>query len=123
MKKISTIFILGLIALTNLQAQVYTLGEYNTAGDVNSDGTVVAGSNLNENLMWDMDNGVTLIGGVPSQGYGGRPAINSDGTLISASAINPDSGLAEMSIYDINTQTWTNLGGIGASSGSSTSSA
>ncbi len=123
MKKISTLIIIGLLAITNLQAQVYTLGVSFTGGDVNSDGTVVAGSNPNENFMWDIDNGVTLIGGVPSQGYGGRPAINSAGTLITASAINSDTGLAEMSMYDITTQTWTNLGGIGASSGSSTSSA
>ena len=73
--------------------------------------------------MWTQDTGVVLIGGVAPQNYGGQTDISGDGTLISATRINPDTNLGELSSYNVSTQTWTSHGSLGSSSGSSASSA
>jgi len=67
--------------------------------------------------------GINLIGGVTGDnGYGGQPTISSDGSRVGGTNINPATQLGEAAIYDVNTATWTNLGGIGNSLDLSTSS-
>jgi uncharacterized membrane protein len=89
---------------------------------VNYDGTVVVGDDGAELFMWTEQNGAMTIGGVAPQGYGGRPDVSADGSKIAGTSINPSTGLGELSIYDVASGLWTNLGGIGGSSGNSTSS-
>lgn len=119
--------LLGLIscvfALNPVEAQYTNLGSGISPTDINYNGTTVVGDNGAEHFMWKAQTGLTLIGGVGPQGYGGQTGISSDGTLISGTRINPNTGLGELSVYDVLTETWTSLGGIGGSSGSSTSSA
>lgn len=119
--------LLGLIscvfALNSVEAQYTNLGSGISPTDVNYNGITVVGDNGAEHFMWKAQTGLTLIGGVGPQGYGGQTGISSDGTLISGTRINPNTGLGELSVFDVLTETWTSLGGIGGSSGSSTSSA
>ena len=108
---------------SQLFSQYTDIGSGATATATNSNGTVVVGDVGSEHFMWTASSGVTLIGGVGPQGYGGQTGVNAAGTLISGTRINPQTGLGELSIYEIAAQTWTSYGGIGGSSGSSTSSA
>ena len=120
-----SIFIAALMIFgaSQLFAQYTDLGGNVTATATNADGTVVVGDVGTEHFMWTAGTGINLIGGVGPQGYGGQTDINAVGNLISGTRINPQTGLGELSVYDVNTQTWTSHGGIGGSSGSSTSSA
>ena len=72
--------------------------------------------------MWTISDGLTLIGGVAPNQYGGTTAVNSAGTKIAGTRINPDTALGELSSYDVATQIWTSHGSLGSSSGNSSSS-
>ncbi len=111
---------------TLLQAQVYeiTRGNYTYPGGV-SDNSTVAMYEGNNVLIWDASNGISIIGSVTNgEGLAGTPVISSDGTKVSATTTNPASNLNEISIYDINSKTWTYLGGLNTTgTGKSLSSA
>ena len=96
-----------LITYFNSNAQLYLLGNNYTVQDVSANGAIVVGDNAQEHFMWTISNGLTLIGGVAPNQYGGTTAINGVGTKIAGTRINPDTGLGELSSYDIATQTWT----------------
>ncbi len=115
--------ITGIFGLHCTNAQYTNLGGGITPSAINYNGTTVVGNNGAEHFMWKAQTGIVLIGGVAPQGYGGQTDISSDGTIISGTRINPNTGLGELSVFDVNTESWTSLGGIGGSSGSSTSSA
>lgn len=120
-----TVLMAALFAATNftqVQAQYTNIGFLYAASGVNYDGTVVVGDDGGELFMWTEQTGSVLIGGVAPQGYGGRPDVSSDGSKIAGTSINPNTGLGELSVYDVDSDLWTNLGGIGGSSGNSTSS-
>ena len=121
-KSIFSLIIIMLITYFNSNAQLYLLGNNYTVQDVSANGTVVVGDNAQEHFMWTISNGLTLIGGVAPNQYGGTTAVNGAGTKIAGTRINPDTGLGELSSYDIATQTWTSHGSLGASSGNSSSS-
>ncbi len=112
-----------LMPFTNANAQFFELGSGLTATSASSDGSVVVGDNGGQNFMWTEGSGVVLIGGVAPQGFGGQAAVSGDGTLISATRINPSTNLGELSSYNVATQTWTSHGALDSSSGSSASSA
>ena len=112
-----------LMSFTNANAQYFELGSGLTATNVSSDGSVVVGDNGGQNFMWTEGSGVVLIGGAAPQGFGGQVDVSGDGTLISATRINPSNNLGELSSYNVATQTWTSHGSLGSSSGSSASSA
>ena len=112
----------GASTWTNVQAQYTNIGFLYAASGVNYDGTVVVGDEGTELFMWTEQNGAMTIGGVAPQGYGGRPDVSADGSKIAGTSINPSTGLGELSVYDVDSGLWTNLGGIGGSSGNSTSS-
>ncbi len=124
MKKVLLVVLITVIfTLNSAEAQYTDLGSGITPTDINYNGTTIVGDNGSEHFMWKSQTGLTLIGGVGPQGYGGQTGVNSDGTVISGTRINPNTGLGELSLFDVLTETWTSLGGIGGSSGSSTSSA
>ena len=116
-------FVVTVFMWSSAQAQYTNIGFLYAASGVNYDGTVVVGDDGAELFMWTEQNGAMTIGGVAPSGYGGRVDISSDGSTIAGTSINPNTGLGELSVYDVASQTWTNLGGIGGSSGNSTSSA
>ncbi|MBL0922652.1 MAG: hypothetical protein IBJ10_11075 [Phycisphaerales bacterium] len=104
--------------------QFYNLGE-GAGGTSISDNGVVAGihDGFGQYFYLTAAGGLTLIGGVhPNQGYGGQASISNDGMRIAGTNINADTNLGEAAIYDRNTGSWTNLGGIGGSIDASTSS-
>jgi uncharacterized membrane protein len=121
-KSIFSLIIIMLITYFNSNAQLYLLGNNYTVQDVSANGAIVVGDNAQEHFMWTISNGLTLIGGVAPNQYGGTTAINGVGTKIAGTRINPDTGLGELSSYDIASQTWTSHGSLGASSGNSSSS-
>ena len=108
--------LIGASTWTNVQAQYTNIGFLYAASGVNYDGTVVVGDDGTELFMWTEQNGAMTIGGVAPQGYGGRPDVSADGSKIAGTSINPSTGLGELSIYDVDSGLWTNLGGIGGSS-------
>jgi uncharacterized membrane protein len=112
-----------LMSFTTVNAQFFELGSGFTATSASSDGSVVVGDNGGQNFMWIEGSGVVLIGGVAPQNFGGRTDVSGDGRFISATRINPNTNLGELSSYNVATQTWTSHGSLGSSSGSSASSA
>lgn len=112
-----------LMSFTTVNAQFFELGSGFTATSASSDGSVVVGDNGGQNFMWIEGSAVVLIGGVAPQNFGGRTDVSGDGTFISATRINPNTNLGELSSYNVATQTWTSHGSLGSSSGSSASSA
>ncbi|OAB75762.1 T9SS type A sorting domain-containing protein [Cochleicola gelatinilyticus] len=89
---------------------------------VNYNGSAAAGYSA-EHFLWNETEGFQIIGGVvPAPGIGGKTGISDDGLTIGASSFNSDSGLIELSRYDVATQTWTPLGGIGGDDGQEASS-
>lgn len=104
--------------------QFYNLGSGAGATSI-SDNGVVAGihDDFGQYFYWTAAEGMTFIGGVhPNQGYGGQASISNDGMRIAGTNINNDTGFGEAAIYDRNSGSWTNLGGIGGSIDASTSS-
>jgi len=104
--------------------QMWNLGPGYSPTHISDTGVVVGTDDfVGQYFMWTPLSGPNLIGGVTGdQGYGGQPTISSDGLKIGGTNINQDTQLGEAAIYDVNTATWTNLGGIGASLDLSTSS-
>ncbi|MCA9284089.1 MAG: hypothetical protein KDA22_02650 [Phycisphaerales bacterium] len=89
-----------------------------------SDNGVGAGSfGTTEYFIWTVDGGMQLIGGtIPGNSVGGQGKISNDGLFVSGTSLNPDSGVNEMSRYDVTAGEWMLLGGIGDSCDSETSS-
>jgi photosystem II stability/assembly factor-like uncharacterized protein len=88
---------------------------------VNANGSAASGYNLTQNIMWTETNGLSNIGGInPGNGTGGDVEMSNDGNKIVGPYVNPANSLKEMSIYDVPSQTWTVLGGIGGQSGDET---
>ncbi|RFN60019.1 T9SS type A sorting domain-containing protein [Marixanthomonas ophiurae] len=95
-----------------------------TISGVNGNGSSAVGFNSSENLLWQEATGIEAIGGInPQNGVGGDVKISDDGNTVIGPYTNPENGLKEMSMYDVPTETWTSLGGIGGQSGEQISSA
>jgi len=79
---------------------------------VSADGVVVMNGG-NSILKWDAENGLVSIGEI-TNGYdfGGQVLISDDGKKITAGITNPESNLNEISLYDVDSQSWTYLGGL-----------
>lgn len=105
-------------------AQVTNLGAGFVANSVSNNGQIVVGNAGSNNLIWTEANGLQSIGGI-TNGFpmGGQASISNDGSKISATVTNPDNDFNEMGYYDVATQTWTYLGGIGGPIDGSISSA
>jgi len=105
-------------------AQVINLGANFEANSVSNNGEKVVGSIGSTNLIWTEADGLTPIGSI-TNGFpmAGGASISNDGSKVTATVTNPDNDLNEMGYYDVATQEWTYLGGIGASIDGDTSSA
>src|SRR5690606_11225484 len=104
--------------------QVYPILTPDTANavDVSENGIVVLDSS-SANYMWSLEGGLVTLNTFSGVNNAGNPAISNDGTKISASVINPASGLVEMGIYDVASGTWSYKGGLAGSSDGHSSSA
>ncbi len=106
-----------LCAPTIAQPAYYTMAGLPTA--LSHDGTIAAGTAGSGFFRWTVGGGLVGIGGIFDAGDAG---LSEDGMFISGSNLNATTNLSEMAHYDVASGTWTNLGGIGGSSGSNTSS-
>lgn len=97
----------------------WDLGYGLTVSGSSADGSVIgAYSTGGSYYMWTAASGVTSIGGAWE---GGVASVSADGTRISGSALGND-GQSYAGYYSVGTGQWTTLGGIGGSSGTSSSS-
>lgn len=104
--------------------QVINLGANLEANSISNDGSIIAGSIGDSNFIWTPSEGMQIISTL-TNGYpmAGRATVSGDGTKISATVTNTNTGLNEMGLYDVASETWTLLGGIAGSSDGSKSSA
>ena len=123
MKKIysklkSIAFLSALLVGSNfVNAQVYVIGDGQTAYSVSTDGKVVTLNTVDNNYYWTPDKGIQLLGEIaPDTANGGSVLVTEDGKKIAAMTMNPTDGKNQMSIYDIEKDTWKYLGGIGGRS-------
>lgn len=127
MKKQYSIFFVMMLILSishTAISQVTILGANFEANSVSNNGESVVGTIGNTHFIWTQANGLTQIGGI-TNGFpmSGVASISDDGLKISATITNPDNNFNEMAIYDVATEEWTLLGGIGGPIDSSISSA
>lgn len=115
--------VMAVLALeSTAQVTFHNLGSAGPT-DLSADGTVAVGDQGGSYFRWTAVGGVVPIGGVSAGGgVGGQAKVSASGQLVGGTNFNPVSGLHELSRYDVGTGTWTFLGGLGASSGSETSS-
>jgi len=110
---------LASVIAPSASAQYWNLGFLNFASSASGDGSVVAGYHGETFFKWTASGGLEDIGGYFSAG---TATISTDGSKIGGSAINTSTGNSEMALYNMGSETWTTLGGIGGSSDGSTSS-
>lgn len=117
-------FLSVLLAGSNYaSAQVYVVGAGETAYSVSEDGKVVTLNTVDNNYYWTPDKGIQLLGELAADTTnGGHPLVTADGKKIAVMVADPATGINQMSIYDINSNSWKYLGGLGASMDSETSS-
>lgn len=105
------------LGVQSVSAQVYNIaqGGLYFPGGVSDNGvvSVVQGTEM---YMWNNSAGLVSIGSQTNEGsISGKVSISNDGLKIAGTTTNSANGLNEMSIYDVATQTWQNLGGIATS--------
>ncbi|MFV0210668.1 T9SS type A sorting domain-containing protein [Empedobacter falsenii] len=129
MKKIysklkSIAFLSALLVGSNfVNAQVYVIGDGQTAYSVSTDGKVVTLNTVDNNYYWTPDKGIQLLGEIASDtSNSGHPLVTADGKKIAVMVAKPETGVNQMSIYDIESDTWKYLGGLGGVSDNETSS-
>ncbi len=121
-KILQLFFTLSLGYYVLFTAQVNVIGLNLQPEDVSNMG-LVTGSKSNAFFRWDPAVGMQVIGtvtnGSPLSGFS---SVSENGSKIAATITNPGNNQNEMAVYDTASQSWTYLGGIGGSSGLSTSS-
>ncbi|WP_334125612.1 T9SS type A sorting domain-containing protein [Empedobacter brevis] len=117
-------FLMALIVGANFtNAQVYVIGNGETAYSVSEDGKVVTLNTVDNNYYWTQEDGIQLLGELAAEtSNAGYPLVTADGKKIAAMVMNPEDGMNQMSIFDLDTKTWNYLGGLDAVSGSESSS-
>lgn len=114
--KRSVVLLSVLAAASAAHAQYWSIGGNNweTPYSVNNAGQV-AGYDSNEYFVWSAGGGISGIGGqIPGNGHGGTPAISANGQRIGGTSINQGTGKSEISMYDVGTGAWTQLGSLGS---------
>lgn len=102
-----------------LAQSLVTLGAGSTAHDISANGSVtytLGGTNH----LWSAATGIsTAIGGIApgTAAVGGRLVISADGSRVAGSTLNTSTGKYVSSYYDTATGSWTQLNGLGGSSG------
>lgn len=127
MRHVRSFTVLALVGGSGLalaQSTFVDLGAGRAASGVSADGTVVAGTDATQYFVWTPSGGVVNIGGAsPSiANVGGQAKVSNDGGRVGGTLLNVSTGKYEVGYYDGSTGSWTALGGIGGSSGTSTSS-
>ena len=106
-----------------VNAQVYVVGDGQTAYSVSENGKVVVLNTVDNNFYWTPEKGIHLLGEIASDtSNSGHPLVTADGKKIAVMVAKPETGVNQMSIYDIESDTWKYLGGLGGVSDNETSS-
>lgn len=113
-KTLSAFFLFG-FSVAKAQLTIMSAGDF-FAGKVTNSGVVSLYTNGGNVYKWDAANaaaGMVQIGAL-TNGYpgAGTAAISNDGTKVAATMTNSSTGFNEISIYDVATSVWTNLGGL-----------
>lgn len=113
---------LSLLMLLESNAQVYDVGTWAQVTDISNDGVAVGNAGGVVHFKWTKEAGTLVIGEIAGDNdyISGNTTISADGTLISGTMTNPNTGIDEMAIYDASTQKWEYLGA--SANGSDTSS-
>lgn len=118
---VAAVFFVG---MNIAQAQVYDTGSYAQMTDVSNDGVAVGNVENAYQMKWTEAEGSVNIGTLTSGDFiSGWTNVSSDGKYISGTMTNPDTGLDEMGRFDVLTNAWSFLGGLGSSSETTVSSA
>ena len=112
------------VGINIAQAQVYDTGEYAQMTDVSNDGVAVGNVYNAYHVKWTEAEGTVNIGELTSGDFiSGWTNVTSDGKFISGTMTNPASSLDEMGRFNVLTNTWSFLGGLGAISSPTLSTA
>ena len=118
--------IVSVLVCNSCSGQFYSLeSSFGLADAISNDGRVTGSflNSANQYFLWEAGGSAMNIGGVSAGGgVGGSPDISDDGNFIGGVTFNNASGFHEFSRYDVETGTWTALGGLGGSSGTEISS-
>lgn len=118
MKRNLFCIVLFLNGIFIIHSQVTILGTEVHPNDVSNNGIVTGDVGINASggyFMWTPSAGITNIGNITTLYAAGNVSISADGSKISLSHVNPTTGLNEMALYDVATQTYTYLGGLAGS--------
>lgn len=124
----------GALALFDVSVEKYTepsggevyIYDELSFSSVDENGDTVGGHNSasGNSVIWNEGMGAYSIGGLaPGDGTGGEVSISNDGLTMAGPYLNPENNLKEFAMYDVTTDTWTILGGIGGVNNGQTSSA
>lgn len=114
--KRSVLFLSAIAAASAAHAQYWTIGGNNweTPYAVTNSG-LVAGYDVDQYFTFSPGGSIQGIGGqIPGNGHGGNPSISANGQRIGGTSINQGSGKSEISMYDVGTGAWTQLGSLGS---------
>lgn len=114
---------LFLASLVNFNAQVYDVGSFAQMTGVSDNGVAVGNVYGVLQVIWTEADGGSAIGETSNDYIAGMTSISRDGNFVTGSMTNPATGKDEMARYNVASQQWTYLGGLGVSSGTDTSSA
>lgn len=118
----AAVFLVG--GLFCAQAQVFDTGVYAQMTDVSDNGVAVGNIANAYHMKWTEAEGSVTIGELTSGDFiSGWTNVSSDGKYISGTMTNPDTGKDEMARYNVDTQVWTMLGGLGFAADLNVSSA
>lgn len=117
-------FLTALLVGSNYaSAQVYVVGNGETAHGVSDDGKVVTLNTVDNNFYWTPELGIQLLGELAADtANGGSPLVTADGKMIAVMVMNPADGINQMATYNVETKAWKYLGGIGGVMDNETSS-
>ncbi|ROI00443.1 T9SS type A sorting domain-containing protein [Chryseobacterium daecheongense] len=120
-KALAAFFLVNFTAL-DAQLTIITSGSLEPGG-VSNNGVVAIQTSGGIAYKWDVNGGLVQIGAITAGSGAGRSGISYDGRKISSTMTNQATAMNEISLYDIPSSTWTNLGSLGSSSGGNTGSA
>lgn len=112
MKKILFSVTALFLALT-AHTQVVDIGPGAQVIDLSNNGIAVGNVDGLQHFMWSDSEGGRIIGQASDLGAAGNQTISANGTSISASVINPETGYEQVGIYTPASDEWYYLDGLG----------
>lgn len=80
-------------------AQVFDVGSGAQVIDLSNTGIAVGSIDGAVHFMWSDENGISIIGETSEDGVTGNENISADGEVISATVVNPETGIDEAGVY------------------------